>query len=272
MMELSFRKIGQGPPMIILHGLYGSSDNWFSIGKAFSGKFEVFLVDQRNHGKSPHTREHNYIALRNDLHEFMDAHGIEKAVILGHSMGGKTAMFFAVAWPEKVQSLIVVDISPRSYKSLTSSISQSLDHMNIITSMLGVNFSLVKDREDVNHILAETITSEKLRQFLLKNVKRSKEGGYEWKLNIRALHDQLPQILDGLDPKPYINGNGITGFPVLFIKAEKSGYIKEEDLSIIRTIFPMAEMVTIPGADHWIHVEKPELLFKTISYFISGME
>jgi esterase len=270
-MELYFRKMGQGPPMIILHGLYGSSDNWFSIGKAFASKFEVYLVDQRNHGNSQHTKEHNYTVLRNDLYEFMEARGIVKAVLLGHSMGGKAAMYFAVAWPEMVQSLIVVDISPGSYKSLTRLAPQSVDHMNIITSMLGVDFSIVNDREDVNRILSETLPSVRIRQFLLKNVKPKKEGGYEWKLNIQTLHDQLPQILDGLDPKTYMNGNGITGFPVLFIKAEKSGYIKEEDISIIKTIFPMAEVVTIPRADHWVHVENPELLIKTIEYFIFGV-
>jgi esterase len=269
-MELSYRKMGQGPPMIILHGLYGSSDNWFSIGKAFSDRFEVYLVDQRNHGNSPHTREHNYIGLRNDLHDFMEIQGIEKTVIIGHSMGGKAAMFFAVAWPEKVQALIVVDISPRSYKSLIHPVTQSLDHMNIITAMRGVDFTEVNNREDINLILSETIKSEKVRQFLLKNVKHKKGGGYGWKLNVKTLHDQLPQILDGLDHKPYMNGNGITGFPVLFIKAENSGYIKEEDISIIKTIFPMAEIVTIPGADHWVHVEMPELLIKTISYFVLG--
>jgi esterase len=269
-MDLSYRKMGQGPPMIILHGLYGSSDNWFSIGKAFATRFEVYLVDQRNHGNSPHTREHNYIVLRNDLHGFMEARGIEKAVILGHSMGGKAAMFFAVVYPEKVQSLIVVDISPRSYKSLTQPAPQSLDHMNIITSMMGVDFSKVKDRADVDRALSETISSERLRHFLLKNVKRNNSGGYEWKLNIKTLHDQLPQILDGLDPKPFMNGNGITGFPVLFVKAGNSGYINENDFSLIKTIFPMAEMVTIPDADHWVHTEKPELLIKTISYFIFG--
>jgi esterase len=271
-MELSYRIMGQGPPMIILHGLYGSSDNWVSIGRAFSDKFEVYLVDQRNHGNSPHSREHNYTALRNDLYEFMETHKIEKAIIMGHSMGGKAAMFFAVAWPEKVQSLIIVDISTRSYKSLTQPVSQSLDHMNIINAMMAVDFSKVNDREDVNRMLSESLTSEKLRLFLLKNVKRSKEGQYGWKLNIQALHDQLPQIMEGLDTKPFMNGNGITGFPVLFIKAEKSGYIKEGDFTLIKTIFPMAEMVTIPGADHWVHVEMPELLIKTISYFVFGME
>ncbi len=268
--ELSYRKMGQGPPMIILHGLYGSSDNWLSIGKAFAPKFDVYLPDQRNHGKSPHTKEHTYTLLRNDLHGFMESHGIEKAIILGHSMGGKAAMYFAVAWPEKVQALIVVDITPGSYKSLITPAPQSVNHMNIISSMLSVDFSRVNNREDVNSILKETIPSQRVRHFLLKNIKRNKTGGYEWRLNIRTLHDQLPRILDGLDPKPFLNGNGITGFPVLFIRAEKSGYIREEDKALIKTIFPMAEMVTIPGADHWVHVEKPELLIKTIEYFIFG--
>ena len=269
-MELFFRKMGAGPPMIILHGLYGSSDNWFSIGKAFSEKFEVFLIDQRNHGASPHTREHSYIQLRNDLYDFMETQGIHKPVILGHSMGGKAAMFFASAWPDRLHSLIVVDISPASYKSLTRPAPQSIDHMNILTAMLGIDFSRVKDREDVNRMLAETLGSERVRNFLLKNLKRDAENRYSWRLNVKTLHDQLPQILDGLDPKPFMNGNGITGFPVLFVKAGSSNYISAEDIPVIKTIFPMAEIVTIPGADHWVHVEQPELLIKTIEYFVFG--
>jgi esterase len=269
-MELFYRKMGLGPPMIILHGLYGSSDNWYTIGKAFSSRFEVFLIDQRNHGASPHTREHTYIQLRNDLYDFMEIHKILKPVIIGHSMGGKAAMFFAVAWPERVQSLVVVDISPASYKSLTRTAPQSIDHMNILMAMMAVDFTKVNDREDVNRMLAETLGSERIRNFLLKNLKRNEDNLYSWRLNVKTLHDQLPQILDGLDPKPFMNGNGITGFPVLFVKAGASNYITEEDISIIKTIFPMAEMVTIPGADHWVHVEKPELVIKTIEYFVLG--
>jgi len=185
-------------------------------------------------------------------------------------MGGKAAMYFAAAWPEMVQSLIVIDISPGSYKSLTRYAPQSVLHMNIITAMLGVDFSLVESRDDVNRMLAVTLKPERIRHFLLKNVKRNADGKYGWRLNVQTLHDQLHQILDGLDPKPYMNGNGITGFPALFIRAEKSGYINEEDMRIIKTIFPMSELVTIPGVDHWVHVEKPDLLVKTVEYFIFG--
>lgn len=269
-MELSYRSLGQGAPLIILHGLYGSSDNWISIARAFTDRFEVFLVDQRNHGNSPHSREHTYTLLRNDLYEFMENHKLEKAVILGHSMGGKTAVFFAAAWPEKVQSLIIVDISPGSYKSLTQHAPQSVLHMNILTSMLGIDFSQINSREDVNRKLSETLPSERIRRFLLKNIVQKSDGSFGWKINVRALHDELPRILDGLDPEPYRNGNGITGFPVLFIRAEKSGYIRNEDYGLIRTIFPMADIVTIPGADHWVHVEQPDLLIKTVSYFVLG--
>lgn len=269
-MDLFYRKMGQGPPMIIIHGLYGSSDNWVSVGRAFADDFEVYLIDQRNHGNSPHTKEHNYIALRNDLLDFMNAREIKKAVLLGHSMGGKTAMFFAAAWPNRVQSLIVVDISPRSYMSLTLPAPQSVDHMNIITAMMGVDFSTIHERSEINEILKESIPSERIRLFIMKNVHRNEKGKFEWKLNVKTLHDQLPSVLDGLDPKPFMNGNGITGFPVLFIKAEKSSYISELDIDIINTIFPVAEMVTIPDADHWVHAEKPELLIKTISYFVLG--
>jgi pimeloyl-ACP methyl ester carboxylesterase len=269
-MNLFYRKFGQGPVLIILHGLYGSSDNWVSIGKVLSEHFEVFLIDLRNHGNSFHSNEHNYHLLKNDLYEFMLSNQIEKAIIIGHSMGGKAAMFFAVDYPEKVQSLIIIDISPRSYKSLIKPESQITDHMNIISSMLSVDFTKIKSREDVDEILSKTIKSVRIRRFLLKNVHRRKDGSFEWKLNLHALHNHLPEIMDGLDPKKFLNGNGITGFPVLFIKGEKSNYIMEEDLQIIKTIFPAADLVSIPDSGHWLHAEKPDLLLKTLRYFILG--
>src|SRR6056297_828170 len=114
-MELNYRKFGEGPALIILHGLYGASDNWVSIARELAANFEVFIPDQRNHGDSPHTEEHNYEFLREDLYSFMEKHSIKKATLLGHSMGGKAAMFFATQYPEKIENLIVVDISPRSY-------------------------------------------------------------------------------------------------------------------------------------------------------------
>jgi esterase len=269
-MNLFYRKFGHGPALIILHGLFGSSDNWVSIAKVLSEHFEVFIIDLRNHGNSMHSKEHSYKLLKDDLYEFIISQHIEKAVIMGHSMGGKAAMFFAVDYPEKVQALIIIDISPRSYKSLDKPELQSIEHMNIIAAMLSVDFAKIKSRQDVDIILSKTIKSSRVRQFLLKNVYRNRGGSFGWKLNLQALHDNLPELLDGLDPKKFIDGKGITGFPVLFIKGEKSNYIMVEDLRLIKTIFPMAEMVTIPDADHWLHVEQPDLLLKTINYFVFG--
>ncbi len=269
-MDLFFRKFGEGPPLIIVHGLYGESDNWVSIARALSEKYEVFIIDQRNHGRSPHTREHNYLLLKNDLLEFMEKQNIGKAILMGHSMGGKTIMFFAADYPQRVQSMIVVDISPRSYKSLDQPSPHSLDHLNVIDAMMNVDFSKAHSRMDIDMMLAGKIPSQRVRQFLLKNVVRKDRNHFEWKLNLDTLYREMPGILDGLDPGKYRNGNGITGFPALFIKGADSDYISDSDFTIIHTIFPTAEIVTIPNSGHWVHAEQQELFLKNVMYFLDG--
>ncbi len=261
-MELFFRKYGQGPPLIIIHGLYGSSDNWVSIGRKLAENFEVYLVDQRNHGRSPHSPHHNYQLLKEDLHEFMDVNSIKKAIIIGHSMGGKTAMFFAVDYPERVSHLIVADISPRSYNDTNSE--QLLSHSNIIRAMYNLDFYSIQSRDEVGEILAKDILNARVRQFLLKNVKRSKNNEYNWMLNIKAIRNELPNILEGLNE----DQEQITGFPVLFLKGEKSEYISEKDQKFISKIFPYADIETIPNAGHWLHAEQPELFLEKIEDFI----
>ncbi len=261
-MELFFRKYGEGPPLIIIHGLYGSSDNWVSIGRQLAKHFEVYLIDQRNHGKSPHSPDHNYDLLKEDLREFMDLQSIKKAIIIGHSMGGKTAMFFATDYPEKVSHLIVADISPKSYKSTNSQ--QLLAHNTIISAMYNLDFYGITSREEIDAILAKSIPETRVRQFLLKNIKRSKDNEYSWSLNIRAIRNELPNIMDGLKETQ----NEITGFPVLFIKGEKSDYILEDDKKEILKIFPYADFETIPNAGHWLHAEQPGLFLKTLENFI----
>lgn len=268
-MKLNFRKLGEGPSIIILHGLYGSSDNWISIGRELADNFEVFIIDHRNHGSSPHTQDHNYELLKEDLQEFMDQQSIEKATLLGHSMGGKTAIFFAVDYPEKVENLIVVDISPRSYKLPDQPAPHTVDHLNIIQAMINVDFSKVENRMDVDMMLADTIKSQRIRQFLLKNVKRKDKTSFCWKLNLETLHDSMRDILDGIDPSLVNKGNGITGFPVLFIKGENSDYISEPDYPVIQQLFPAAEIVTIPNAGHWLHAEQTELFLKNVKYFLA---
>jgi len=261
-MDLFFRKYGQGPPLIIIHGLYGSSDNWVSIGRQLAENFEVFLIDQRNHGRSPHSDDHNYHLLKEDLKHFMDQQSIEKAIILGHSMGGKTAMFFAVEFPERVSHLIVADISPRSYQEASSE--QMHIHSTIIRAMFNLDFYGIENREEIDEILAKDITDSRVRQFLLKNVKRSKENEYSWSINIRTIRNELSNILDGLDE----NQKEITGFPVLFLKGADSDYISENDIKFIHKIFPFADIETIPNSGHWLHAEQPEIFLKTIKEFI----
>jgi len=267
-MQLNYRKLGEGPALIIVHGLYGSLDNWLSIAKELALHFEVFLIDQRNHGNSPHTESHTYTDLKNDLLEFMDEQKIEKAVLLGHSMGGKSVMFFAVDHPERVSSLIVVDIAPKNYSSISDYSPQTINHQHIVSVILNLDLSLFKSRTEINIELAKHIKSEKVRQFLLKNLKRKNDKSFGWKLNIETINNYLPQIMDGMDDNLFKNGKGITGFPVLFIRGEESNYITDDDHKLIRTIFPYAEITSIPKAGHWVHAEQADLLIKTVNYFV----
>jgi esterase len=264
-MELFYRQLGSGPPLIIVHGLYGSSDNWLSIGKSLAEKFTVYLLDQRNHGQSPHSKTHNYPSMRDDLLIFMDSHELKKAIIIGHSMGGKTAMFFAESNPERIESLIIIDIAPTPYISEDYS---GITHKTIMEAMIGVDFTRVSNRDDVDKQLADTIQSPRIRRFLLKNIYHSSENEFRWRLNVPALYANLDNILGGLNPKKYSGGEEIAGFPVLFIRGLKSGYISDDDIIVINQIFPMARVTTLPEAGHWLHVEQPSLLVKTIRYFL----
>lgn len=269
-MKLFYRKYGSGPPLIIVHGLYGASDNWISVARELASNYEVFIIDQRNHGNSPHSDEHNYMLLKNDLLNFMNEQGIKKAILLGHSMGGKTIMFFAADYPERVQAMIVVDISPRSYKSLDQPSPHTVDHMNIIEAMLNIDLSKAESRMDIDMMLADTVKSKRVRQFLLKNIKRKDQTKFSWKLNLPALQKALPGIMDGMNPDDFRKNGGVTGFPVLFIKGADSNYIDDVDYPIINTIFPAAEIVSIKNSGHWVHAEQPDLFIKNIKYFLDG--
>jgi esterase len=256
---------GAGSPIIIIHGLYGSSDNWLSIGKELSRDYLVYLVDLRNHGNSPHTDRHTYPLMKLDLLEFVDRHDIEKAVIIGHSMGGKVAMAFAAEFPERIKSMAVIDIGPKSYHNLTDYSSQAIEHMNILSAMQNIDFSVAKTREDINTQLKAYIKSPRIRNFLMKNIRREKNNTFSWKINIEVLLKELPAILE----RVVLSAKVISGFPVLFIKGENSDYILDEDIPGIKNFFPEAEFVTIPGAGHWLHAEKPELIIKTLREFLN---
>jgi len=267
-MQLAYTKSGIGHPFFILHGLYGSGDNWITVGKKLSETFEVYAVDQRNHGRSPHDNIHSYEAMADDLKELMDSLGIDKATILGHSMGGKTAMFFAAKYKQMVSNLIVVDIAPKTYTEEERNAKEITNHRSILETMLASDLSLAKTRDDVDQMLRATIQSESVRQFVMKNVKRNKQNQFHWALNVEGLYQNLSNILSGLDVEGYGRAGGVKNFPVLFIKGSLSNYITEEDTADIKAIFPYSKLITIDGAGHWVHAEQPEALYAAIMDFI----
>jgi pimeloyl-ACP methyl ester carboxylesterase len=260
-MKLFYRKYGSGPPLIILHGLYGSSDNWVTIARKISDYFTVYLPDQRNHGQSPHSSEHNYNQLNHDLLEFVEDHKIDKFILAGHSMGGKVAINFALNWPERINSLIVLDISP--FRSIDNDNLFYNEHKVILETVLSIKLADLRSRSEVEARLAEKIDSDKIRGFLLKNLQRTESGSFKWKLNAKSLLDNLDNIMDGvLRPGP--DTTPITGFPVTFIKGEESDYLQLSELKEIQKIFPAAEMIIVKNAGHWIHTERPDIIEKIL--------
>lgn len=253
-MKLFYREYGQGQPMIILHGLMGSSDNWLPQAKMLGEHYHVWVVDQRNHGQSPHSTEFNYNVLSNDILDFIQEHGIEKPVILGHSMGGKAAMNFALAHPDRLDKLIVVDIAPKAY---------DVRHDHIVEALKAVPIETVQSRQEANEALAPHISSEAVRQFLLKNLLRRPEGGFGWRINLPVIDQSLEMISGGL-----VN-DGIFEKKTLFIRGSKSDYILDEDREAIKKIFPNSTMVTMETG-HWVQAEKPEEFVQVVLSFLNA--
>jgi esterase len=266
-MELFFRKLGAGKPIVILHGLYGSSDNWYTIGRALADQYEVFIPDQRNHGNSPHQSNHDYKAMSEDLNDFFVQHNLNRAVILGHSMGGKTALAFGIKYPEKVEKMIVVDISPFGYDE--TSAPEVVSHEQIMKSLMMLHPETLGGRQDADNRLRQQISSEPVRQFLLKNLKRDSEGRFYWSMNLPVLQKHLADIYATILPSQITRAEDFPVFPLLFIKGKNSGYLRKEEFDNIRHFFPHAELAEIAGAGHWVHAEQPDQFLLTIRNFIS---
>ncbi|GAA0891731.1 alpha/beta fold hydrolase [Fulvivirga kasyanovii] len=252
-MKLYHREIGEGKPLIILHGLFGSSDNWMSIAKELEGHFKMYLVDQRNHGQSPHSDEFNYAAMASDLNEFIEEHGIENPSILGHSMGGKTAMNFAINHADKWDKLIVVDIAPRAYP---------VHHDTILKGLKSIDVDNLKSRGEADKQLAEYIKDMGTRQFLLKNLARKSDGGFEWKINLPVIDKNIEAMGEGIEEQLAIEKD------VLFIRGEKSDYIQDKDNILIVQLFPNSEVKTVKNAGHWVHAEQPKALLEMVTEFL----
>jgi len=252
-MKLNFKTLGEGEPLIVLHGLFGMLDNWLTLSRKFAEHYQVFIIDQRNHGKSPHDEVIDYPSMAEDLYDFMVDHDIPQACFLGHSMGGKTVMQFAHLYPEKVKKLIVVDIAPKRYKG---------GQEPIFEALFNVDLNKVDSRSDAEEMLAQTIDEQEIRLFLLKNLARQKEGHYRWKMNLPAIYDHYQDILGSIENEtPFVN-------PSLFIRGGQSRYIQDEDFSLIREQFPNAEIATVEKAGHWVHAEAPEELLKLALNFL----
>jgi pimeloyl-ACP methyl ester carboxylesterase len=262
-LELFFRKKGEkGEPLIILHGLYGSGDNWMSIARVLSDSFQVYLVDQRNHGRSPHAEDMSYEALANDLYEFVEKQRLDKVNIIGHSMGGKTAMWFAAKHPDKVKKLIVVDVAPGTYDSTSPNVET---HKKIISALKSINPSEAENRKELDEEFSKHIPNLQLRMFLLKNIERQDDGSYRWRLNINNIEKNIGNIMGGL-PDTNITVN----VPTLFFKGGQSDYITEKDLPVIKRIFPDSGVITIQNAGHWLHARQPELFTQKTLEFLKS--
>jgi pimeloyl-ACP methyl ester carboxylesterase len=250
-MKLFYRRYGEGPPIIILHGLYGSSDNWVTIAKAIGHRFTVFLPDQRNHGHSPHDEIHDYDSIANDLYELASDLDLKKFFLAGHSMGGKTAMTFALKWPEMVQGLLIADISPFSDEE--RKIRARNEVSEILKSIIDTDVLKATSRAEADRMLAVRIYSERVRALILKNLQRDEKNKFTWKLNAVTLINNLDKIVEGVPCQ-----QSVTGFPVIFLKGENSDYILKEDYRHIINLFPAAEIRVIKDAGHWLHADNPE--------------
>jgi len=247
--------IGSGSPLVILHGFLGMSDNWKTLGKQFSTQgYEVHLVDQRNHGRSFHDDDFNYELLAQDLKAYYEAHQLEHSVLLGHSMGGKTAMLFAALYPQLVSKLIVADISPRFYP---------VHHDAILEGLSALNFQILKARKEAETVLSDYVQDFGTRQFLLKNLYWIEKGQLGLRINLDVLKENVEEVGEALPVHLIYEGD------TLFLRGDKSEYIGSSDIDVIKLQFPKAEISTVSNAGHWLHAENPKYFFNYVIQFIA---
>lgn len=251
-MQLHFKESGQGRAVILLHGLFGSSDNWHPIAVRLAEAFHVFALDHRNHGQSPHSAEMDYPVMAADVDRFFAARGLESALVIGHSMGGKTAMQLALHFPHRVEKLVVADMAPRAYEA---------SHDKIFAALLALDLPKYQTRAQIEDVLAPEIPNPVLRRFLLKNLGRNPEGGFFWKINLRDIAENYWRLREP------VAGEAQFAKPALFIRGGKSKYIQPEDEPLIREWFPAAQIQTIVEAGHWIHAEAPEEFLRLVLDF-----
>lgn len=257
MSELLHSKvIGTGQPLIILHGFLGMGDNWKTLGNQYAKDgLQVHLVDQRNHGRSFHSEDFNYDVLSNDLKAYFDSHQIEKASIIGHSMGGKTAMQFACDYPNLTKKLLVADISPKYYPP---------HHNQILQGLNSLDFNEISSRGEADEKLAKYIVDYGTRQFLLKNLYWVEKGLLGFRFNLKVLSGKMEEIGENIGSTSQYDG------PTLFLRGDKSEYVVEVDIPEIKRHFPLAELDNIENSGHWLHAENPKQFFEKSLDFLKS--
>jgi pimeloyl-ACP methyl ester carboxylesterase len=253
-MNLFFRKFGTGEPLIIMHGLFGISDNWNTLSKKYGEHFTTYTVDLRNHGQSGHHEIWNYAAMATDIAELMETEQIESAHIMGHSMGGKVAMFMADTFAHKINRLIVSDIGPKYYAP---------HHREILDALNGLDLNKVTTRKEAEAYMAASIPDYGVQQFLLKNLYWNDEKKLAWRFNLPVITREIENVGEALPAHVLFEG------PTLFIRGGKSNYILDTDIDLITEHFPQSTLRTIEGAGHWVHAEKPlEYLKETLLFLL----
>lgn len=250
-MKLDYRILGKGKPLLILHGLFGFSDNWQTHANKLADYYQVILVDLRNHGRSEWSDLFSYEVMAQDIYELVQELHLKDLILVGHSMGGKVAMHFAQQHENLLDKLVVVDIGVKKYP---------MHHQHILEGIHSVQLEGVESRKQVEEQLAKYIESYGVRQFLLKNLYWKEKGKLAWRMNVPVLEREMENILSALPVTEVMT-------PTLFIRGELSNYILDEDLTEIEELFPDSELVTIAGAGHWVHAEAPEEFVETLLSF-----
>ncbi len=256
-MQLASRKYGSGQPLLILHGLFGQSDNWNTLAKRFGENgFEVHTIDQRNHGLSPHSDAFSYGLMADDIKEFINVNKLQNVILLGHSMGGKTAMFFALKYKNVLDKLIVADMAPVAYKP---------HHNEVLKALHSVDFKRITTRKEAEAILNEYISDFGTKQFLLKNIywKDTANNVMDWRFDLASITKNYEEILAEV---PHDSCNTRS----LFLRGERSNYVTDAEIPGIKERFPNSSIETIPGAGHWLHAEKPDAFYDQVISFIKG--
>lgn len=257
-MQLNHKKYGtSGQTLLILHGLFGSSDNWMSIAKKLEDTHQIYVLDLRNHGQSPWSDEWDYEVMSEDIKAFVAAHHLKDFIVLGHSLGGKVAMHYACKYGNEdgLQKLIIVDISTRAYP---------VHHRQILDALTGLDLSQIKGRKDADDALKTTLPELGVRQFLLKNLQRNEDNTFSWQVNLDVINQKIENVGEAV-PKAYTFEK-----QTLFIKGEKSDYIHNDELSKLQVNFPNAALESIAQAGHWVHAERPDAFLEVLSSFLEA--